>query len=123
MWGRVNEIAAELMRDTGCKIELSHAVPYPAVVNPEALYDVAKDALIGAGFDFLELQEPLMLSEDFSWYQQAAPGLFLHLGTGLDLQLHRGDYDVDEDVLVTGVRVFKTLLGIRETCSNRTCEI
>jgi hippurate hydrolase len=112
LWGRMNAIADVLMQETGCTIRLSHADAYPAVINPEPLYEEAKDLLVQAGIDFFELASPLLTSEDFSWYQHAAPGLFLHLGTGKDLQLHRGDYDIDEDVLLTGVRVFQTLLGI-----------
>ena len=53
-----------------------------------------------------------LVSEDFSYYQQRVPGVFFHLGTGLDLPLHRGDYTIDEDVLLTGVGIYKTLLGL-----------
>jgi hippurate hydrolase len=52
-----------------------------------------------------------MISEDFSCYQKVIPGLFLHLGTGLDTPLHNCNYQIDEDVLVTGVKVFESLLN------------
>ncbi|MDR0851012.1 MAG: hypothetical protein LBN36_00810, partial [Clostridiales Family XIII bacterium] len=58
-----------------------------------------------------EPDEPLMISEDFSCYQKVIPGLFLHLGTGLDTPLHNCNYQIDEDVLVTGVKVFESLLN------------
>jgi hippurate hydrolase len=112
MWTRMNEIADDLKAKTGAAFTFSHSKPYPAVVNPESLFIDARKKLQKAGFDFFEPAEPLMISEDFSCYQQAVPGLFMHLGTGREAPLHSADYQIDEDVLITGVRAFKTLLGI-----------
>jgi hippurate hydrolase len=111
MWNRMREIADDLMKTTGCRITFSHSVPYPAVINDGALFDKAKAVLKGAGYDFFEPEKPLMVSEDFSWYQRYAPGLFLHLGTGADTPLHSNHYRIDEEVLLTGVDIFKRLLN------------
>jgi hippurate hydrolase len=110
MWGRMREIADELTRDTGAEITFSHSDPYPAVVNDAALFDDAKAVLKSAGYDFFEPETPIMISEDFSWYQQYVPGLFFHLGTGMDTPLHNANYQIDEDVLPIGVDIFKRLL-------------
>jgi len=53
-----------------------------------------------------------MISEDFSFYQQEIPGLFLFLGTGTNIPLHSDNFDFDEDVLNTGLKVYLTLLGM-----------
>jgi hippurate hydrolase len=111
LWGRMIGIAEELMESTGCRIGFSHSDPYPAVINDSALFDEAKAVLTDAGYAFLEPERPLMVSEDFSWYQRYVPGLFLHLGTGVDTPLHSNDYRIDEDVLLTGVNIFKCLLN------------
>jgi hippurate hydrolase len=112
LWNRMNEIAGDLEAKTGAAFTFSHSIPYPAVINPKDLFEEARKKLLKAGFEFFEPAEPLMISEDFSCYQEAAPALFFHLGTGRDEPLHSADYQIDEDVLETGVRAFKTLLGI-----------
>ncbi|MDR2156267.1 MAG: amidohydrolase [Clostridiales Family XIII bacterium] len=111
MWNRILQIAEDLMQTSGCRIDISHSEPYPAVINDDVLFDGAKTVLEGAGYRFLEPEKPLMVSEDFSWYQRYAPGLFLHLGTGVDTPLHSNNYRIDEETLLTGVNIFKLLLN------------
>ncbi|MDR1292847.1 MAG: amidohydrolase [Clostridiales Family XIII bacterium] len=108
---RIDEIAAGIGARTGAKLTIRHTDPYPAVVNPHRLFAASKKALTKEGFDFIELPDPLMISEDFSWYQRALPGLFLYIGTGADTPLHSPAYRMDEDALVAGVLAYKTLLG------------
>jgi hippurate hydrolase len=113
LWGRMKEIATDLEAKTGAVFTLSHSNPYPAVINPQDLFEDARKKFQKAGIDFFEPGEPLLISEDFSCYREAAPALFMHLGTGRETPLHSADYQIDEDVLETGVRAFKTLLGIK----------
>lgn len=37
-----------------------------------------------------------MLGEDFSWFQQKAPGVYIHVGVGLTKPLHNPGFTVDE---------------------------
>ena len=58
--------------------------------------------------------EPQMVAEDFPYYGQKAPYFFFLLGTrneakGIASTNHTPDFDVDEDVLPTGVRAMATL--------------
>jgi metal-dependent amidase/aminoacylase/carboxypeptidase family protein len=58
-----------------------------------------------------------MTGEDFSFYQEQAPGLFLLLGTGEEAHqapLHNGRFDFDESVLLTGVELYRRILGLCE---------
>jgi hippurate hydrolase len=104
------EIAENIEAKTGCKFAFEYSEPYPAVINPPKLFDEARRILQSAGLEFTEPDLPLMIAEDFSFYQQYFPALFLHLATGVDKMLHRGDYTIDEDVLFTGVKVYTILL-------------
>jgi hippurate hydrolase len=110
--GRMDEIAGEISARTKARFTFRHSNPYPAVVNPHGLFEETRRTLIKAGVEFIEPDEPLMIAEDFSWYQKRLPGLFMHLGTGGSVPLHNPRYDIDEDVLVHGVGIYKTLLGI-----------
>jgi hippurate hydrolase len=114
LWDRMLEIAADIGSWTGTKFSFEHSDPYPAVINPSNLFDAARVALTKSGFDFFEPETPLMVSEDFSWYQRYLPGLFMHLGTGMEERLHSPRYQIDEDVLLTGTRLFKILLGLKK---------
>jgi hippurate hydrolase len=110
----MEQIAEEFEGRTGAKFSLAHTTGYPAVVNPPTLFDETKKTLESAGFAFFEPQLPLMQSEDFSYYQRAVPGMFLFVGTGIDTPLHSADYNINEDTLLTGVRLFQALIGIKE---------
>jgi hippurate hydrolase len=109
---RMEEIAEDIRARSGAKFTFRRSDPYPAVINPRGLYKEAKKTFTKAGFDFIELAEPLMTAEDFSWYQRKVPGLFFHLGTGMDASLHSPTYQIDEAALTVGVRAYKALLGI-----------
>ena len=50
----------------------------------------------------LELPEPLLIAEDFSFYQRHMPGMFPLLGTGTGIPLHADTFNFDEEVLEQG---------------------
>jgi hippurate hydrolase len=110
LWNRMKEIAQALEEQTGAAFTFSRTDGYPPVVNPPAVYEEATASLKAAGFDIFALEEPMLIAEDFSYYLEEVPGLFIHLGTGSDTPLHTCNYEMDEDVLVTGVNIFYRLL-------------
>lgn len=81
----------------GCTIEWQCPPLYPAVINDEDLFKHLQSIQ-----DVEVLKEPLMLSEDFSYYQKAVKGLFVFVGTGTKEHqsgLHTGTFDFNEQVL------------------------
>ena len=68
-----------------------------------------RDRVRAAGVSFSQLEKPVMISEDFSWYQRHLPGMFFFLGTGPSPALHADDFHFDEGVLETGAAFWKTL--------------
>jgi amidohydrolase len=55
-----------------------------------------------------------MGAEDFSFYQQVIPGFFLRLGSGnksrgITAEGHTPEFDIDEECLVTGVKVMSNI--------------
>ena len=97
-------IAKDVERSSGCTINVYMNDGYPAVMNPEKLYNQVKRVIA-----FRELEEPSMIAEDFSWYQQSLPGMFFFLGLGDVPALHADDFNFDEDVLERGVAFFEQL--------------
>ena len=118
---RMKEIALEFERTQGCTIRIETSEGYPPVNNSPELFKELEKAInsidqdtigetVNDNINFYKIEKPFLTSEDFSYYQQYMPGLFFFLGTGMDLPLHNGSYDLNEDVLPTGVEIFKALL-------------
>ena len=82
---------------------------HPAVVNDENLYNRIKPTLLNDHINFVELRRPVMIAEDFSFFEEVMPGIFFFLGTGTGTPLHSSDFNFDEDVLVEGVHLFNTI--------------
>lgn len=106
---QLQEIGKSLAAQTGSAITVHLSEGYPAVWNHEALYgDLCKK--LGSAAPQL-LPEPALAAEDFSFYQQEAPGVFFFLGLGDVPALHAPEFHFnDEVVLPKGLEFLKKLL-------------
>lgn len=93
------------------KAQYKETVYYPSVNNDPVLVKALRgwfpeETFVDAG--------PFMTAEDFSFFQQVVPGVFMLLGTHNELKgytepLHSNKFDFDEEVMVQGL---KTLIRI-----------
>lgn len=96
----------------GASYDLRYQFGYRPVTNDEALSRIVEDAARdGLGESAVEHTPPVMGGEDFSAYQQKAPGAFFYVGArneekGITYTHHHPRFDVDEDALEVGVNVF-----------------
>lgn len=108
---------------TGCTYDLDFAEGYPPVDNDPELF-----ARIAPALPELQLvDEPLLIAEDFAFYQRHLPGVFFLLGTGVPegqenpidadgcpayatSALHTDSMLFDEEILLKGLDVYKRLL-------------
>ena len=108
---KCNALVQGLEVATGAKIEVRRRVYYPCVNNPRPLVERVYTLL-----DSMEdsvLVEPAMAAEDFAEYQQQVPGVFFWLGIQGGkggAALHNMNFDFDEDVLLTGVELFRRIV-------------
>ena len=85
---------------------------YPAVINnPEIAAVVAEAGRETAGAEAVIEIGPSMGGEDFSYFMQKAPGMFLMLGGGNPATdaiypHHHPKFDIDDSVLPIGVETF-----------------
>ena len=98
-------IGRDIEKDTGCTVDVHANDGYPAVWNPDELFDRVRNA----GVDFELLDKPVMISEDFSWYQRHLPALFFFLGCGPAPALHADDFTFDESILTVGADFWKEI--------------
>ncbi len=88
----------------GCQVDIHMSEGYPAVWNPEELWD-----RVCACVPVEALTEPCMTAEDFAWYQKFLPGMFFFLGLGDTPALHADTFDFDEEILTKGADFFEAL--------------
>lgn len=103
----MEHLGQELEHKYGVRFSLDVSKSHPAVINNEALYKRVKPLLMG--LNYVELRRPVMIAEDFSFFEQQMPGIFFFLGTGSGIPLHSDNYDFDDSVIIEGVKLFDTL--------------
>ncbi|WP_425446963.1 M20 metallopeptidase family protein [Dethiothermospora halolimnae] len=105
---RILDINKGMEKAFNCKIETDIIDFYPPVINDDNLYTTVINAL---GTEEIINIDPMMISEDFSYYQQAIPGFFMMLGSrniskGLIHPLHSCYFDFNEGILIEGVKAY-----------------
>lgn len=110
MTKHIQAIHESLMQSYQCQIEWSCPPMYPPVINSSSLYLQWKKCV---DLDrYIELDEPLMLAEDFAFYQKAVPGIFFFLGTKCDRYqsgLHTETFNFHEDVLIKAIDLYEKI--------------
>lgn len=92
--------------------EFKELVYYPPVINNKELTDRVREMVPQ---EMLHPINPMTIAEDFSYFQQQVPGLFIFLGSrneeeGYIHPLHSNQFQFDEDILLTGIQLNKNLL-------------
>lgn len=80
----------------------------PAVVNDAQLGQLATKTAESLGLHVIE-PTPSLAGEDFAFYQQHIPGLFVFLGTFGPQEWHHPSFDVDERALPIGASLFAAI--------------
>jgi amidohydrolase len=105
---RLRRIADGIASAYRCEAETSVTYMIPCVRNDAGLTETLKEAAAGiVGRGSMEKSPPLMVSEDFSMYQEHIPGTFFFLGAGNEAigasyPHHSPRFGIDESVLPTG---------------------
>lgn len=100
-----------------CSVNIEIIDGYFAVNNDEKLFMEFEEAI---GKENIIKTSPLMISEDFSFYQREVPGLFFMLGArneeeGFVNALHNLNFNFNEDILINGLKIYKTLLKYKKS--------
>lgn len=98
----------------GIQVDVEIREMYPPVLNDAELVASFKAANEGLVDDI----EPQMIAEDFSYYQQVVPGIFVFAGTknealGFVHGLHSSKFDFDEDALLLAIEAMLNMLKER----------
>ncbi|QDY81198.1 amidohydrolase [Streptomyces qinzhouensis] len=104
------------------KSQIDYIRGVPPVVNDPAVTELLRAAQTARrGGHTVEDTEQSLGGEDFSWYLEQVPGAMARLGVRrpgdtVRRDLHRGDFDVDEESIRVGVELFTAaaLLNARD---------
>jgi len=107
----ITDTLDDITRQYGCDFNFTNSEGYPPIINDEELYLEAMLAAKSIDCHYLEITEPVMTSDDFSFYGHYAPAVFFLLGTGGDIPLHSVEFDFDEHILISGFELYKALIS------------
>jgi hippurate hydrolase len=96
---KLEEIAAQTAVEFKTEAEVTYSSFAPAVINPKAVTEQVQKLL---PYVVTEI-EPTRIAEDFSRYQELAPGVLMWLGVGDTPSLHNSKFLVPQEVLPVGV--------------------
>jgi amidohydrolase len=101
------EVLRTACKGTGLKYELAYDRPYIATVNDPGIVNECRrltKQFMGASA-WIDIQEPVMSAEDFSYYIRGHPGGMFFLGMGEDGPgLHANTYDFNDQALTYGIK-------------------
>ena len=105
--------AEEAAAAQGCTVDVHFAEGYPPVINEPELFARAYDALKKhTDITLLDIEKPLLIAEDFAFYQKHLPGVFFLVGTGTGIPLHANTFMFDEEILMTGFKTYQELIHL-----------
>ncbi|MFC9969359.1 amidohydrolase [Spirillospora sp. NPDC127200] len=114
-WHRAPDMMRALLQSVAAAYDVTASLEYvrgvPPTVNEAASVQMFRDAAAQVLGEDGAVPTPQSLGgEDFGWYLESIPGALARLGvrkpgSTVEYDLHRGDFDVDEDCIAVGVRV------------------
>lgn len=116
---RIQEICTNIGNIYGANVEVNYVYQYPVTYNHEEINDlVCKEAeeILGKN-NIIKFAEPLMISEDFSFFTEKVPGTMFLLGIRNDesdciYPLHHSKFKFDEEETIkNGINImYNTIL-------------
>jgi amidohydrolase len=111
---RIGEVASGIAEAMGGKAETVYTRGYPATVNDEEMSNLVREAARTiVGEENVQIAEPKMGAEDFSYFLLERPGCFFFVGTKNDEKdsgwpHHHPRFDIDEEGMTAGIATMAT---------------
>lgn len=117
MKNRMLEICKGYESVYNCNIDVKIVDSYPAVNNNKSLY---REFIENIDEDKIIHLDPLMVAEDFSYYQKEVPGLFFMLGSrneekGFVNGLHNINFNFDEKIISNALEIYLKILKYKNS--------
>ena len=101
----LREITEHVCRMHHCTFEIEYRSAYPPNINPPEATDFARKVIRSMeGERLYELPEASMGAEDFAYFLQRYPGVYVKIGTGEESPaLHNSKYNFPDELLPVGI--------------------
>ena len=109
---KMEQIVKGITSAHGASYDFKYVNGYRPVINDDEVTKVLEETVLEVfGEEALDLMRPNMGGEDFSAFQQKAPGAFFYVGAGnkkmgITYPHHHAKFTIDEDALEIGVKMF-----------------
>lgn len=111
---QIVQITQGICSGFGATANVDFIVGTPPLVNDPKEFAFAESVIRSTfGQDVFELVEPIMGSEDFSYYLQEKPGAFIYVGMSGEKSMyphHHPKFDIDEDVFPDAIQLFLEII-------------
>lgn len=110
--GQMERVIKGITEAHGATYDFKYEFGYRPVINDAEVTKVIEETVREVfGDETLDLMKPNMGGEDFSAFQQKAPGAFFYVGAGNEEKgivypHHHARFTIDEDALEVGVKTF-----------------
>jgi len=97
----IKHFATCFSKTYGLSIDIKFPNTTPGVVNDDKMYQIFVEYMskVKNESDLVILQKPSMGADDFSFYLDKVPGLYLQIGGGGNSVAHSGDFNLNENLL------------------------
>ncbi|MFS0784059.1 M20 metallopeptidase family protein [Bacillus sp. 1P06AnD] len=110
----LEEMALKMGEEQGIKVTFQYHDEFPETVNTKECVDKVRKVCEEKGLPLREMPAPYRASEDFGHYLKYVKGAYVYIGNGEDYpQVHTYEYDYRDEILETGVELFKGLAGTK----------
>lgn len=111
---RMFEINKGIANSFNVEVKMNVMDYYKSIINDNDLFESTITNLKEEDYNVIE---PMIISQDFSFYTREVPGLFVMLGTkneklGFTYPLHHACFNLNEEVLFRGVELYLLQLKI-----------
>ena len=107
---KIKELAMNLARENNLNIEFEILDKFPETVNDPGCVNDIKRAAENLKLKIIEMQKPLLASEDFGYYTKEIPGAIFYIGNGKNYPaIHSAGYDFNDNIINNAVNIFVNL--------------
>lgn len=108
---KIEGATEQICQDSGVKFEFDWFEYFPASLNDPGCNQIVLEAAKENNFELIENSFPFKFGEDFGWFSREYKAAMFGLGAGVDSPpLHDANYDFPEDIIETGMDMFKVVL-------------
>ncbi len=108
---KMNKIIESVSKTHALQFKTEWFEYFPTTTNNEACNAIINNAAKHNNLKQIERAYPLKFGEDFGWFSQNYKSAMFGLGSGLNSPaLHHADYDFPDELLETGVNMYRTII-------------